>query len=455
MLTRRDVLASASAAVLVVDPGKGPVWRPIDQIGRDLHGCWENTATGHVVQISSAGAEVFHRLDDVWFRDPGLTPEFRLFAHEGDILRLQAYDYRATPFLLQAPALLKRTDAMPPPTVLAQDDRRSPAEVFDLICRSFDRHYAFFPERGVDWDAARGASSSDLADDRAVFDRLSQMLAPLGDGHVNLSSGTLQFNAGKSALRDRLGQSWRAAGSEGAEQDFVSRWSRDSRSSTLALLDPGSYRSGANAALEWGRIGRSGYLRINRFSGFLDGASSRQEQVEALTRTLAQAEADFLTTRHVIVDVVHNGGGNDAAAMVVARHFADRPRRVLTYATRNMPDQTIDLQPGATAYPRPVTLVTSEITASAAECFVVMMRAFPHVAHMGGRTRGILSSMLPKPFPNGFMATMAYQRVLDAQGALYEARGILPTREMAVFPESDLGGGYARVIDQLARDEGV
>lgn len=451
MITRREVLASGAAIPVAAATWRDSVWEPVARMGEDVRGHWENEATGHVLRVSLDGLEVFHRLDDVWVRDPGLSPPFSLFAHRDDVLMLQHYDYRQTPYLLQAPVLLRRTTAIPPAAPLAQTDTMAPTRVFDLVCRSFERHYAFFAERGIDWPAARRAAAPGLADDNdAVFDRLAGMLGPLGDGHVNLSRGERRFNAGRPRLRERLKQAWRASRSAEAETAFVSRWSRESRSSVTAALDPGTHRSGANDALEWGRLGGAAYLRVNRFSGFLPGQATRQDQVASLQGALAEAEQAFAGSSHVIVDVAHNGGGNDAAAMVVARHFADQPRRVLTYSVRGMPDQPIHLGPAREPYPRPVILLTSEITASGAEVFVTMMRAFSHVIQVGGRTRGMLSSLLPKPFPNGFMATMSYQRILDAEGALHEAEGLPPAREIELFPDTDLWGNYRKVIHDLA-----
>lgn len=451
------MLAAAAAPLASVAGPSDPVWSPLAERGHALDGVWDNPATGHALRITATGLELFHRLDDLWISDPGLSPPFSLFARDGDTLRLQTYDYRATPWLMQAPALLSRTLSVPPAAPLAQTDTIAPSAVFDLICRSFGRHYAFFAERGVDWTTARrDAVRNPPEDNDAVFDRLAQMLAPLNDGHVNLSRGDRTFNAGRPRLRQRLTQAWERRPGAGQDSEtegaFVSRWSRESRASVTAALDPGTHRSGANDALEWGRIGPAGYLRIHRFSGFLPGQASRPEQVAELGRALAEAEQAFAGSSRVIVDVAHNGGGNDAAAMAVARHFADRDRRVLTYAVRGMADQPIRLGPAGAPYSRPVLLLTSEITASAAEVFVTLMRAFPGVTQVGGTTRGMLSSLLPKPFPNGFQATMAYQRVLDADGGLHEARGLEPARPIELFPDADLWGGYRRAVEALARD---
>src|SRR5688500_10273451 len=49
-------------------------------IGRsELHGVWENPATGHVVQFTPHRTDVFHRLDEFCIRDTGVVPPYSLY----------------------------------------------------------------------------------------------------------------------------------------------------------------------------------------------------------------------------------------------------------------------------------------------------------------------------------------------------------------------------------------
>jgi hypothetical protein len=57
---------------------------------------------------------------------------------------------------------------------------------------------------------------------------------------------------------------------------------------------------------------------------------------------------------------------------------------------------------------------------------------------------------LPKPFPNGFLVTLSYQRVLDADGTLFEGIGIPADRPLELFPDGDLRGGFASALSVLA-----
>lgn len=451
--------ASVESPPAAAEPAQPrPDWRawPAKRPPPPLYGIWRNDRTGHMLRISASGYEIFHILDDHCLRDAGVVPPYALYrlSETGQRLELPYFDYRGDPQLLQNAPDFRRWKKAPRSCFTAEAAPVDRLALFDIFWRSFDRHYAFFAERGVDWHAQRRLyrpQAARAADDDALFDIFVEMLRPLKDGHVNLSHGKRHFNAGRPQLRTRLAAAWKRSDSALSEQAFVGEWSRTVQQSVEALFDPGTYRIDADGALQWGRIdGKTGYIRVNRFHGFDQQAETRAAELATLKKILRRMDADLRGTQRLIVDVAHNGGGHDAAAMLVTRFFMDRPRDVLRYAVPGTPVQPVRLAPLGQAETRPILLVTSEITASAAEAFVLMMRALPHVTHVGEPTRGGLSSLLPKPLPRGFRITLAYQRVLDAKGRLFEARGIPPDRRVKLFPEDDLFGGYARAIGRLA-----
>jgi hypothetical protein len=409
------------------------------------------------VYFTPDSAEVFHRLGDFCIRDNGVVPSYSLYRFGGtrDELLLHYFDYRDRPELLQAPLVFRRSAAIPDACrTEAVDGRTDPATLFELITQTFDRFYAFFGERGVNWESTKrryAARGQALSSDEQLFEVLAEMLGPLGDGHVNLTWSDRSFNAGRPRLRARLRDAWEASESELSEGAFVSAWHRGVLESVYGVLDPGSLRSGAASAIEWGTIGDTvGYVRINRFSDFTEASQPRPAQYDSLVAALSEVQSDLASASMIIVDVALNGGGSDAAAQIVASYFADKRRPVLRYEAADAPSQEIFVSPRGGGERRRVLLLTSEVTASAAESFVLMMRAFPHVTHVGGRTRGGLSSLLPKPFPNGFRVTLSYQRVLDADGILYEGAGIPPDRQLQLFPDGNIDGGLALALTQLA-----
>ena len=460
-------------------PARAPApWRALDADARRdprLRGVWEEPGYGRLVVIGDT-VRVFHANAAFCVPDPGLVPGFALYALGGDgpgdgtRLSLLREDYGPANAGLQTWGDLPRLPALPARCAApawaadatpgdATPGAAAPLAVFDALAAVLEAHYAFFAERGVDWTALR-ARYQPLAtrapDADSLFAVLCDMLGHVNDGHVNLSrAGGPTCNAGRPALRERLVAAWRREGAQGASGDYVAAWHREVVGSVPLLLDAGSRREGAAGALEWGRIGDSvAYVRVHRFGGFTRENVPRPVQLDSLRAALDRMLADIDGAKAAIVDVAMNGGGHRAAEILVARRFADRERVALTTQVRGGTAQTIVLRPeaptGARPFTRPVVLLTSEITASAAEEFVLLMRALPHVTHAGERTRGILSDMLPKPLPGGLTVTLSHQTVRDAEGRLFEATGIPPEEPLALFPSGRERTGLAAAIRALA-----
>jgi carboxyl-terminal processing protease len=446
----------------IVPPGALGQWRALDATARRdarLRGVWEAEGYGHLVLIDADDIRVFHQTATFCVADAGLVPGFALFSLDDDGKRLSLLheDYGAASAELQTRVDLRRIPSLPARcSVPAPTGGTTPIVVFDALSTLFQEHYAFFAERRVEWEPlrdryrlrARLAANTD-----SLFPVLQEMLGHINDGHLNLSRQGVSFNAGRPALRERLVESWRKEGAPGTSGEYVSSWHRRVVGSVPPLLDTGSQRNGAAGALEWGTIGDSvAYVRINRFSTFAQNNVPRPMQLDSLRAALDRMFTEIGAAKAVIVDVSMNGGGMDAAAILVARRFADRDRTVLTKQVRGGRLQSVVLRPeGSRQFTGPVVVLTSEITASAAEVFVLMMRSLPHVTQVGETTRGILSGLLPKPLPGGLMVTLSHQTVRDADGRLFEATGVPPDEELALFPRGREATGLAEAIREVAR----
>ncbi|MEM7706846.1 MAG: S41 family peptidase [Pseudomonadota bacterium] len=425
-----------------------------------LTGIWRNNVLGHVAVFANDEVTLFHQLDQYCIADTGVIPPFSIYRHAAaaDKTQFSYYDYRNHPALLQNHLEYVRLADLPEPCQrLSEVESAELLDVFDTAWLLFDRYYGFFDERGVDWAAARARyrpRAAQLKTDSELFDLLVEMLGELNDSHVNLTWRDKHFNAGRPRLRTRLRQIWERGDQQLSEGAFVGNWASSVQRSIVELIDPGTYASGANGALEWGIIGKDmGYVRINRFSSFTVDPESRQNQLATFRGALTRAGDSLQSTRRMIVDVSHNGGGNDAAAMTAVAAFMNDPRDVMEYSAPGSKPRIIRLSPASVFDQQKIVLVTSEITASAAEAFVLMMRALPKVEHVGSSTRGALSGLLPKPLPRGFRVTISYQTVKDAEGQLYEGIGVPPQRSVELFSDQDLFGSYRDAIAKLAADQ--
>ncbi|MEM9408109.1 MAG: S41 family peptidase [Acidobacteriota bacterium] len=448
------ILTAACGAGLESEPAAD--WWSVSQGSpEELRGTvWANPGTSHWLKWREDGSyAVYHRLGEDCFADTGVVPEYALARPVGEALETAYYDYRNWPQLLQLSQRFERRKELPP-VCLKLPRVWEFGELYELVVRAFDQHYAFFAERGVDWSArrklfeerGRGVSSGD-----ELFSVLEEMLGDFGDGHLNLRLGERSFNAGRPKLRQRLAEHWQRSPRENTESEFVASWHRGVLASVGDLIDGGALRTGAAGALEWGSLGEVGYVRVVRFGGFTEEALSRPEQYAAFEEALKTMKSELESAQAFVVDVALNGGGSDAAALLATSFFADERRPAIAYEEAGSPRRTVFVEPVGKEE-RPVLLLTSEVTASAAECFAVMMRSLPHVVHVGGTTRGGLSSLLPKPLPEGLLVTLSYQRVLDPSGRSFEGVGVIPDVEVELFPNEDLRGTLAKTLAAMASD---
>ena len=152
--------------------------------------------------------------------------------------------------------------------------------------------------------------------------------------------------------------------------------------------------------------------------------------------------------------MTHNQGGFDAASDLVASRFADRARHVRTVQAFRTPEskaESVTVVPSArTRFTRPVFVLTSEVTVSAGEGLVAMLRAFPHVTHIGQRTRGYVSGILNTPLPASLAISVTSQILRMPAGDVYEGGSIPPQVAVEVFPADDILGGYPLALQKAA-----
>jgi carboxyl-terminal processing protease len=152
----------------------------------------------------------------------------------------------------------------------------------------------------------------------------------------------------------------------------------------------------------------------------------------------------------MIVDVTQNRGGDDRIARTIASRFTDRKRLAYIKHTKGGDAQAFYLYPaGSRPFLKPVYLMTSQLTGSAAEVFALAMHALPNVSQVGRRTGGALSDQLKTPLPNGWLLMLSNEIYLDPFGHLYESRGVPPDREIPIFDVTDPARGHAEAVRQV------
>ncbi|WP_221029804.1 S41 family peptidase [Actomonas aquatica] len=352
------------------------------------------------------------------------------------------------------------------PGAVTQPGNASPTQTLDYAIAYLQDHYAVTAAHGIDWTARFATARSQVSNgssSTALRNALLQMIDGTTDAHLRLlwPSGNSvaygpDFNSrvtvplieaahlGTGATRQTRYDSWR-------QQRILDH--------IYHLLDLGA-SGAAGGAVMWHREGTMGYLFIADMIGFTDTESVSADVTE-INSILDLALTELNGVEEMIVDVSLNGGGRDAVSRAIAARFTAAP---VTAYTKHPGDgstdalQTITIAPTARpSFLGPVHLITSDLTLSAAEVFTLAMRALPNVCHFGMTTHGSMSDMLIKPLPNGWFIAASNEIYTDADGEVWEGRGITPEVELPIFTAATINQAHfdriASFADQLVHPE--
>ncbi|WP_342075970.1 S41 family peptidase [Yoonia sp. SS1-5] len=309
-----------------------------------------------------------------------------------------------------------RLDALPENCTAPDPASASARDVFDAAWTAMDEHYAFFDLHGVDWAARRALAPAPDArmDDAQLEDMLLAMTAGLDDGHVHFGSDT----RGYRSPAERPG--WIPEGSN-LNRDMLRQ---------IAIANAGAtITKSQTAPIFYGlREDGIGYIMLREMDVDVPiGGRS----MDAMATAFANVLADLDAAKALIIDIRYNPGGSDTVSFGLAGHFIEAPLPVFTKTTRIGTTQTAPftaiLEPqGDAPDPRPVILMTSKLTGSAAEILTLAMREIPQVTTLGEPTSGGLSDVMGFTLPNGWGLGLSNQTYLTMNGDLFEKIGVPP-----------------------------
>lgn len=450
---------AAAAAFIAREPAHGE-FRDMVSEG-ELDGVWRSRGYGWLLAVDDGDFEFYDESASLCIEDEDASREMRRmkddFEVSGDGLTIRlpmeeiAYQYT-----------FDRIGALPARCETRPDS--GPGTVVNAVIDLFNSHYPFFGARGVDWpriaQAARDRVSAGMTSGE-LLDIVGGIVTQIDDAHVSLK-----------ARRDGA-TVWREAAprtgvlhalEEQAAREGVSakrmrkRWEKSYWKDGIAeeLLDDDG-ESAANGKIQFGMLeGGIGYLAIRSMED-LSGEGGMKRDLKTLDKVMDRAMKRFAKAkaRAVIVDVSINDGGYDAVALALAGRFASE--RTLAYykhagdSNADRP-QPIHIDPASKRrFTGPVYVMTSDATVSAAEIFVLAMRALPNAVQVGSATRGSLSDILAKPLPNGWSINLSNEVYLDADGRSWEGKGIPPKTPLGIFSPRDVMTGHVAAVRAVAR----
>lgn len=326
--------------------------------------------------------------------------------------------------------------------VNAQNSKDDPVWNFELMWSEFNNRYANFELKEVDWqevyDKYRPQINKKSTSDE-VFDVCCKMLQELNDGHVTLSG---KIN-GKKRKCNTVKYKVHLFEEFGDLSNFMAVTYKTLKKEQFSSLRPKI----SNGNLRHATSNDYGYLFIGQFNGFT---------TRKVDRIMKKAIKQFENKKGLIIDVRTNGGGLDKYCYQIAGRFADKKRlaqyeKVRIKGTQNFTElDSLFLSPkGEKQFTKPIVILTSNISASATEVFLLAMKELPYVTVIGNRTEGIFSDMRTLRFPNGWRVTLSHEQYFSADMINYEGIGIEPDIKILNYKKDEFDNVILKAIELL------
>lgn len=332
-----------------------------------------------------------------------------------------------------------------------------PAGDMDFINEQIGELSVSLEATGTDWDSlyqTYGAGITANATEEAYANAIIELLSPLRDVHTraNTALGLFEFE-NKPTLFIQLAEEYKTANNievfeTQAQIDAANAYIEENIAIVNALPlsyaeDDTDINSAANGQLQWFTNDGLAYLRINNMYGFATAPAGQQfpdaiSDLAALEPAIDQLIAEVADTDALIIDVRTNGGGRDVASLALASRFVASETHVYSKQARlgssRTPLEHVHISPrGSQQYLKPIILLTSHHTASAAEIFTLSMAAREETFIIGQSTQGAFSDILFKTAPSGMVLGLSNEYYLSPEGEWYEGLGIPVDLEVAAF----------------------
>ncbi|WP_215395868.1 serine hydrolase [Rheinheimera oceanensis] len=434
----RMTLALLSTVLLLTACGSDDKPKPAK-----LAGIYEQAGYGNIIVFSNNTYETYYALDKFcWRAEHGPLADLNIsapnFSDKGN--RLSFTMPGAQAFEVQ----LKRINRLPDKCRNPVAPTQSPMQNFELFWHTINDLYAFLPERQIDWQQRyqqyAPMISEQLTDD-VLFTIFAQMLTGFNDSHTTLSAKINGEQVDYSAAPANAIADY-AVATELSTEELLS----EMRNKALELMQLYAGKALTQADTEqplwWAKSDNNvGYILLGALGGFAAGESDVAGDYNLATAAFQAMMADLAGTDAIIIDNRFNEGGYDDIGSELVRYFLTQPQTVLQKQANNRLATTdlvsLKLTPAAMTYSKPVLLINSKLSVSAAETFSIMMKSLPQVTLLGEASNGALSDMLQITLPNGWLLTLSNERYLDMQGNSYEVTGIPADIETAVFSQQD------------------
>jgi carboxyl-terminal processing protease len=186
----------------------------------------------------------------------------------------------------------------------------------------------------------------------------------------------------------------------------------------------------ANLDVPKNRIDEVGYVDafVETFHQMYEG-DYITEEVKEVSKIMDMVMNDLSGMKSLIIDVRFNGGGQDAVSFEILSRFIPKGKlqtatQKLRYGNKFTPLLPLYIYGNTNAFTKPVYVLTSKQTGSAAEALSIATMSMQNVKRIGSATSGAMSTALEKKLPNGWSFAISNEIYMDNKGKSYENIGV-------------------------------
>ncbi|WP_299314812.1 S41 family peptidase [uncultured Aquimarina sp.] len=346
---------------------------------------------------------------------------------------------------------------------------------FEVFANTYKNHYAYLDLNNVDWDSLYKKAKNKIdskSTEVNLFLVMEDMIERLKDNHGSIEPTDEIYELAESQIQSEI---------EDEETEELKEYGDFEIAEIVADYYLKEDLTKDSWLIKWGKMENNvGYIQIKTMflyadlnlndslvkengyiSTYMDVFDSLNyekqiaEEVIGISKLMDTIMQDLKETKHIIIDVRFNGGGQDVVALEILRRFNVDKKQIGVKKARHNNDFTkktpIYLEPAKNPYTKPVYLMTSQQSASATDMMALSSMELNNLKRIGSHTNGAISDALQKTLPNGWYFSVSNEIYTDKNGKLYENIGV-PVHYELNYPK-DRQTFFRYVVNDLEQDK--
>ena len=415
--------------------------KPNDQKSNSIEGIWKSIGYGKILKIETNSYEYYDITDISCLssKEGNISEVKNSMQVSNDTLTVKRgfnkYRYvRANKF----PDLCKKTIK----------DKNDISYNFEVFANTYKNHYAYFKLNKIDWNNLYKKSREKInskTTDVELYLIIQEMIEILKDNHGSIEPTDEVYELSENQIQSKLIEEEKVELKEYGDFEIAEivadYYIKEDLTKDTWLMKWGKMENNvgyiqikamflyADLDLNERLVKENGFVStyMDKFNS-LNYEQQIEEEVAGISKLMDSIMQDLKETRHIIVDVRFNGGGQDVVALEILRRFNSNRKQIAIKKARHNNSYTkktsIYLESGKNPYTKPVYLLTSQQSASATDMMALISMELNNIKRIGSHTNGALSDALQKTLPNGWNFSLSNEVFTDNNDKFYENIGI-------------------------------